>query len=205
MRRACVIAIGLAVASGCGGAATPAKGPGGGAVVLEGVWADHGHTLAFRGDQYLMRERRQCARLPCASATISAGVWRRDGATLRLAAVAYDLAVEDGGEALVLQPADGGAALRLDRQRFPALAGTSWVDGPHSITFTSDVAFTREAPCDSCAEPIERSAGSWALEDGQLDLTWDGAEESFGLLYEDGALILIGATETLRLAPAPPR
>jgi hypothetical protein len=203
----------VAIAAGCGG---KGKGDGPGAttttptaaqIVLEGLWADPGYTLSFHGSDYLLRERLPCPRLPCASARTRTGTWSRDGNALHLATTTYDLSVEDGGEVIVLAPvavaADHQATLRLRRQRIPALAGTSWVADAHTIAFTSETEFTRDAPCDSCENPVEHTTGTWTLDDGELYLTWEGAEESFAVLYETDTLVLIGSTETHRFQRAP--
>jgi hypothetical protein len=197
----------LAIAAGCGGktkdhppgAPAPAGASGAAQLVLEGVWADARYTLSFRGGTYLLRERLACARLPCASARVRSGSWTRDGAALHLATTTYDVGVEDGGETLVLVPvaiaADNQATLRLRRQHLPPLPGTAWATAGHTLSFTAD-AFTRTTPTGP-------TTGTWTLEDGELTLVYDGAEESFAVLFADNTLVLIGPTETLRLSPTP--
>lgn len=192
----------LAVLAGCGpkSAAGPATAPS----PLLGTWASEQHTVTLRADHQAQFEtRRQCARLPCASATVSLGTWSGDGSSLEVGPRdqrrRYQLRVE--GDVLELTPADG-EPLRLRRQPALALADTSWVADGRSWAFTTD-GFERSEPCDSCAEPVARHAGTYTAADGQLDIDYEGGNESFAVLVEGDELVLIGPTETIRYRRAP--
>ena len=195
----------LVVLAGCWGKrpARPEPAPAGPPLV--GTWADELHTARLRADHLAELEvRRQCPRLPCASSTTSFGTWATAQVELGSGerAVVYRLRL-DGADLLELTPPEG-EPLRLQRQPALALAGTTWVADQRRWTFTAD-GFERTEPCDSCAEPIVRVAGTWSFADGTLAIEYEGADESLAVLVEAGGaeLVMVGPAETIRYRRAP--
>ena len=191
----------IAILAACGpgpAPSTPAPARG-----LAGAWADPMHTAVLHADHEAELElRRQCARLPCASGTTRLGTWTPDPPALvvggRDDTTRYRLRLDEDGAVLVLAPPTGDD-LRLRRQPALVLAGTAWEAPDRTLTFTAD-GFARTAPCASCEDPVERIVGTWTFAGAQLDLVYEGANESFAVLVEAGGaeLVLIDATETVR-------
>jgi hypothetical protein len=195
--------ISIAMLAACGATPSTARPPRAAASPVAGTWADELHTVRLRPDRSAELERRQqCARVPCASATLSLGSWSTDG-ELTLGsggeAVRYQLTLDEGGDVVLLAP-PAGAPLRLHRQPAIELAGTAWVAPGRTLVFTVD-GFERAQPCEgACADPVARDAGSWTFVEGELALEYPGASESFAALVEAGGdeLVLVGPTETVR-------